>query len=137
MNVTPMELIAVNEALSQLNPVKDVDPAPEALVLQQGAISFLLRAQEQHITNTNNKVWVSDKYMWLESVISRCIDMKTTIDKTRTRWLPDGSYIENHSKWYVMYNEEALKDLEKPMAIHELRAKVNKMLSKEELRNIY
>lgn len=137
MNVSPMELIAVNEALSQLNPVKDVDPAPEALVLQQGAISFLLRAQEQHITNTNNKVWVSDKYMWLESVISRCIDMKTTIDKTRTRWLPDASYIENHSKWYVMYNEEALKDLEKPMAIHELRAKVNKMLSKEELRNIY
>lgn len=137
MNVTPMELIAVNEALSQLNPVKDIDPAPEALVLQQGAISFLLRAQEQHITKTNNKVWLSDKYMWLESVISRCIDMKTTIDKTRTRWLPDSSYIENHSKWYVMYNEEALKDLEKPMAIHELRAKVNKMLSKEELRNIH
>ena len=64
MNVTPMELIAVNEALSQLNPVKDIDPAPEALVLLQGARSFVLSALEQHSTKTNNKVWMSDKYLW-------------------------------------------------------------------------
>ena len=119
------EYHAVNELINQKQQPLDVTPAPDALVLWRGAISFLVECAKETTIG---------KRLWIDQFLSKVTALDETMDRLRQRWLDDGSFVTDHAEWYVCYLDETAVDTPpSAMDMHSIRSNVNKFTAKHKL----